>query len=82
MDSILGPSPALAQCESPPIDPLAWRMQLLTSEREVLIRPLGENGAFELVLGLNRCLSLKTLRRLASHTDLAGLIERALATAV
>ena len=51
--------------------------RVLWSASEVLIRPLSEGG-FELVVGLPRGVSLKTLQRLAEHKDRAALIESAL----
>ena len=50
----------------------------LLGEDEVLLRPQDENGA-ELVLQLDRGLSLKTLQQLAKCRNRADLIERALA---
>jgi hypothetical protein len=57
---------------------ISARQQCLTSPNEVGFRPLSRDG-YELVIGLRRGLSLRTLRRLADCKDRAALIERALA---
>ena len=49
---------------------------VLRDAAEVIIRPLGEK--FELVVGLDRSLSLKELQALASCEDRTDLIRRAL----
>jgi hypothetical protein len=51
--------------------------RVLWSASEVLIRPLDEGG-FELIVGLARVISLKTLQRLAECEDRVALIEWAL----
>jgi hypothetical protein len=56
----------------PALDRLGF---LPTREYPVLWRGLDENG-YGLFLCLGRAISLRTLGRLADHSDLAGLIER------